>query len=145
MRTPRFRIKHLLLLTALVAVFCVALVNENEWLRATYVTCALASLFNAAVAAIFARGERQAFAVGYVVGSFLFALSAYAATVTLPFLLTMKLYDLMKEASIAPSDEHYWIITITAWAVITATSSGIIARTFHCRAQAERSADSAFP
>ena len=143
MRTPSFRIVHLLLLTALIAVFCVVLVNENEWLRATYVTCALGAVLNAAIAAIFARGERQAFAGGFIVGSFFFGVSVYAATVTLPYLLTARLLDWMQSASAAPSDDHYWIITTTTWVMLTASSSGLIARAWYLRVQAERCSNDA--
>ncbi len=138
MRPPSFTIVHLLLLTALIAVFCVTLVNENEWLRATYVTCALGAVLNAPIAAIFARGERQAFAGGFIAGSFLFGVSVNAAAATLPYLLTLRLYDWMKAASAAPSEEHYWIITTTTWVMLTAVSSGLIARAWYLRVQAER-------
>lgn len=138
MRTPHFRIVHLLLMTALIAVFCVVLVNENEWLRATYVTCALAAILNAAIAAIFARGGRQAFAGGFIVGSFFFGVSVYAAVLTLPYLLTERFYDWLQTASAAPSDDHYWIVTTTTWVMLTAASSGFIARAWYLRVQAER-------
>jgi hypothetical protein len=138
MRPPRFKISHLLLVTTLIAIFCVVLVKENEWLRAAYVTCALAALLNAANAAIFARGERQAYATGFMVGSGLFAVFGYAAPLTLPYLLTVRLYDWMKAASVAPDDEHYWIVTITGWAFLTAMSSGMIARGWYRHVQAKK-------
>ena len=65
----RYSLAELLLLTAAVAVFCVVLMNDNKWLRATYVTASLGVLLNAFIAAIFARGQRQAFALGFVVGA----------------------------------------------------------------------------
>jgi hypothetical protein len=143
MRMPRFRIVHLLLLTGIVAAFCVVLVNENEWLRATYVTGSLAVLLNAVIAAIFARGRRQAFAGGFVVGSFLFGLSCYAAPVTLPYLLTARLYDWMQATSVAPDDDHYWIVMATTWAMLMATSSGVVARGWHLHVQAGRGGEDA--
>src|SRR6187549_3777670 len=79
----RFSIAQLLLLTTGVAVFCVVLMNENEWLRATYVTIALGIVLNALIAAIFARGQRQAFSLGFIVGCLFFALATpYTTGVT---------------------------------------------------------------
>lgn len=116
-------------MTAAVAVFCVVLMNDNKWVRATYVTAALAIEMNAWIAAIFARGERRAFAVGFVVGTFFCLPTAYTAAFSLPYLLTLELQTLIKSTSTTPpSDEHFYVVMGVFWVALTATSAGYLAR-----------------
>jgi uncharacterized membrane protein len=140
-QTNRFSIAQLLLLTTGVAVFCVVLMNENKWLRATYVTVSLGVALNALIAAIFARGERQAYSIGFVVGIAFFGLAVYSAVFTLPYLLTMELHQWLK-ATVAspPSDEHFAVVTGVFWVMLTATTSGFVSRRWYARStEAEKS------
>lgn len=138
-RNRHWTLAQLMLVTAGVAVFCVVLLNENQWLRATYVTAALSAGLNALVAAILARGERQAFAIGFVAGVAFFAASALAASVTLPFLLTMELLEWLRSARpTPPSEEHFYIVTSVFWVLLTAISSGYLGRWWYRAAQAQK-------
>jgi hypothetical protein len=128
----RFTIAQLLLLTAGVAVFCVVLMNENKWLRATYVTASLVIALNALIAAIFARGEQQAFAIGFVVGTLFFGVAANGGIFTLPFLLTLELQKWITSFTTSPpSDEHFGVVMGIFWAMLTAASSGLLGQRWH--------------
>ena len=146
MLKTRFSLTELLLLTAGVAVFCVVLMNENKWLRATYVTASLGVLLNALIAAIFARGNRQAFAIGFVVGTLFCGPAAYSAAFTLPYLLSMELHTLLKQTvATPPSDEHFWIVMSVFWIMLTAASAGFIGRWWHRSTQMRQLAGSNEP
>ncbi len=65
----RFSVLHLIVGTAIAAVYCAALFNETPWWRATLGTITLAMLLNSALAAIYATGLRRVFAVGFLIGA----------------------------------------------------------------------------
>jgi hypothetical protein len=138
----RFSLVELLLFTAAVAVFCVVLTNENKWLRAVYVTAALGFELRALIISIFARGERRAFALGYIVGTLFCVPSAYAAAFTLPYLLTIELQTLLKNTvGSPPSDEHFAVVMVVFWVVLTGASAGYLGRWWYRYVQANRSAE----
>jgi hypothetical protein len=125
----RFSLAQLLTLTAAVAVSCVVLMNENEWLRAAYVTASLGILLNALIAAIFSRGQRQVFSIGFIAGAvFCGTAGLYSAGFTLPYLLSIELQKWIKQsASHPPSDMHFAIVMGISWTIATATMSGFLA------------------
>ncbi len=139
MHRTRYTIIQLLLLTMFAGFFCAVLMNDNEWLRATLVTAALGMGLNALLAAIFARGQRQAFAIGYVAGTVFFGLSINAYAVTLPFLLTVELRKWIEATSpTPPGEEHFVVIMSVFWITLTAIVSGRIGQAWHNRIQTER-------
>lgn len=145
MTTPKnsFTIAHLLLLTAGVAVFCVVLMNENKWLRATYVTASLVIALNALIAAIFARGEQQAFSIGFVAGILFFGVAANGGTFTLPYLLSVELQNwIASVVATPPSDEHFGIVLGIFWVMLTAFSSGLLGQRWHRSVAARRNSES---
>jgi hypothetical protein len=132
----RFSLAQLLMLTAAVAVSCVVLMNENEWLRAAYVTASLGILLNALIAAVFSRGERQAFFIGFLVGAvFCGTAGLYSAGFTLPYLLSVELHKWLKQSvSHPPSDMHFATVMGISWIMASAVASGCLA----CRWRAVR-------
>jgi hypothetical protein len=132
LRRLRFSIAQIFLFTIGVAVFCFILVTDNPWLRATYVTAALAIALQALIAAIFTRGERQIFAIGFVLGLVFAGASTPAASVTLPFLITIELHDWL-EAGMAtpPGEEHFMIVMTVFWVLLAATSSAFLSLVWH--------------
>jgi hypothetical protein len=141
-----FTIAQLLLLTACVAVFCVVLMNDNKWLRATYVTAALVIALNALIAAIFARGEKQAFAIGFVVGIAFFCVAANGGVFTLPYLLSVELQSWIASFSSAPpSDEHFGVVVGIFWALLTAFTSGLVSQRWQRLVATQRQGGSLSP
>lgn len=131
-RRLRFSIAQLFLFTVGVAFFCFVLVTDNDWLRAAYVTAALCLAFHAVIAAIFTRGERQIFAIGFVLGTLFAGAAIPAAGVTLPFLITIKLIEWIKQTMASPpSDEHFMIVMGVFWALLSATSSAFVSLAWH--------------
>lgn len=144
LRRLRFSIAQLVAFTVGVAVFCFVLVNDNEWLRAAFVTAALCAAFHAVIAAIFTRGERQIFAIGFVLGTLFAGASAPAAGVTLPYVITVKLAEWIKQTMTSPpSDEHFLIVMGVFWALLAATSSAFVSLAWHrvYQAKLEQSKD----
>jgi hypothetical protein len=135
-RQLRFSIAQILLLTASVAVFCFVLVNDNDWLLATYVTAALCIAFNAVIIGIFTRGERQIFAIGFVLGLVFTGASTPAASVTLPYLITIELHGWISQMSATPpKQDHFFIVMAVFWAMLAATSSACVSSAWYRRYQ----------
>ena len=125
------------LLTMAIAVFCVVLMNDNPWLRAALMTSAAGITLNAMIAMILARGERQAFSIGFVVGTVFFYLGAYGYEFMLPYLITVRLHELMKEIVVSmPDDDHFFLVMGTFWFLMTTFASGAIACRWYRSVQA---------
>ncbi len=143
-RRIRFSIAQLFLFTVGVAVFCFVLVTDNEWLRAAYVTAALGAAFHALIAAIFTRGERQIFAIGFVLGILFSGAAMPIAGVTLPGLITVELYKWISQAmATPPDDDHVMTVMIIFWVLLAATSSAYASLAWHrvYRARPEQNDD----
>ena len=110
--------------TVIIAVWSVALFNDNQWWRATLGTITMAMILNALLAAIFTQGERWAFSLSYFVGALFFSLGVYTYIASLPYLLTLKALELVKAyASSPPKDENFLIVAAIFWLQITCYSS----------------------
>ncbi len=133
-RTTRFSVFQLMLATVVFAVFSVALFNDNQWWRATLGTVTMAMILNALLASIFTKGERWAFSLSYFVGALFFTLGIYTYVVSLPYLLTVKAYELVKAyASNPPNEENFMIVATIFWIQVTCYSSGIVGRIWYRR------------
>jgi hypothetical protein len=138
-RKTRFSVLQLMVATVVIAVFSVALFNDNEWWRATLGTVTTAMILNALLAAIFTKGERWAFSLSYFVGAVFFAFGVYTYVASLPYLLTVKAYELVKAyASSPPNEENFMIVAIIFWIQITCYSSGIVGRAWYRKTLAEK-------
>ena len=67
----QFSLRHLLVAVASIAVACTALLNANVWWVGGIWLCTIGLLVLALLAAIFRRGERQAFWVGFAIAGWL--------------------------------------------------------------------------
>ncbi len=133
-RRTGYTILHLMLLTMLVALYYVALMTESPWWRATLMTLCLCLFLKSIVASIVTRGERQAFALGYMAATFFYLLSLYASmgVETLPFMLTQLLWAKMATlATSPPSDEHFYVVAGMFWAQFCAYTTAILARRWY--------------
>ena len=134
--SPTYTILHLMGLTLVVALFCMASMTESPWWRATLMTLDLCLFLNAIIAAIILRGSRQAFALGYSVASVFFLLSLYtlAAIETLPLLLTQQVWAwIVAYSTSPPSEEHYYIVAALFWAFACGYCGGIVAKRLHVK------------
>ncbi len=137
----RFSVKQLMVATVVIAVFSVALFNDNEWWRATLGTITMAMILNSLLAAIFTKGERWAFSLGYFVGAIFFTFGVYTYPASLPYLLTVKANEFVKAyASSPPSEENFMIVALIFWVQVTCYSSGIAGRFWYRRTLAEKTA-----
>lgn len=99
----QFTLRHLLVAVAFVAVGCAALLNANGWWVSGIWTCVVALLSLAALLAIFLRGQRQAFWIGFALVGWLTVLAAtdkvpaLTAARQLPQQLTGWLYQRLPE------------------------------------------------
>ncbi|MCG8651812.1 MAG: hypothetical protein MI861_18370 [Pirellulales bacterium] len=126
----RYTILQLMLFTVLVALYYVALVNESPWWRATLMTICLCLFLNSIIASIVARGERQSFALGYMMATFFYLFSLYASfgIETLPLLLTQSLWaNIVVMGSEPPSEEHFYVIAGMFWSQMFSFSGGALA------------------
>ena len=138
-RSTRFSVLQLMFATVIIAVWSVALFNDNQWWRATLGTITMAMILNALLAAIFTQGERWAFSLSYFVGALFFSLGVYTYVATLPYLLTLKALELVKSyASSPPKDENFLIVAAIFWLQITCYSSGIVGRAWYRRTLTEK-------
>ena len=138
-RNARFSVLQLMVATVVIAIFCVALFNDNEWWRATLGTITMAMILNALLAAIFTHGERWAFSLSYFVGALFFSLGLYTYVASLPYLLTLKALELVKAyASSPPKDQNFLIVASIFWLQVTCYSSAIVGRTWYRRTLAEQ-------
>jgi hypothetical protein len=143
-RKTRFSVLQLMFATVVIAVFSVALFNDNQWWRATLGTITMAMILNSLLAAIFTKGERWAFSLSYFVGALFFALGVYTYVVSLPYLLTLKALEFVKAyASSPPSDENFLIVAVIFWIQVTCYSSGIVGRKWYRRTLAEKASSAA--
>ncbi len=139
----RFSVLQLMLATVVIAVFSVALFNDNQWWRATLGTITMAMILNSLLAAIFTKGERWAFSLSYFLGALFVMFGAYTYVASLPYLLTMKSLEFVKAyASSPPDDENFLIVAVIFWIQVTCYSSGMVGRTWYRRTLADK-ADSA--
>ena len=140
-RKTRFSVLQLMVATVVIAVFSVALFNDNEWWRATLGTITMAMILNALLASIFTKGERWAFSLSYFVGAVFFTFGVYTYAASLPYLLTVKAYELVKAyASSPPNNENFLIVAVIFWIQITCYSSGIVGRAWYRKTLAENAA-----
>ncbi len=138
-RKARFSIFQMMAGTVIVAVFCAALFNENQWWRATLGTITMGMILNALLAAIFSNGERRAFSLSYFVGAVFFLPGLYTYAASLPYLLTITLMDLIGGyTSSGPKRENFLIVAGIFWMQITCLSSAMIGRVWYRRAIAEQ-------
>ena len=137
-RKARFSVLQLMFATVVIAVFSVALFNDNQWWRATLGTITMAMILNALLAAIFTKGERWAFSLSYFVGALFFLLGIYTYVASLPYLLTLKALEFVKAyASSPPEDENFLIVAGIFWLQVTCYSSGLVGRVWYRRTLAE--------
>jgi hypothetical protein len=140
-RKTRFSVLQLMVATVVIAIFSVALFNDNQWWRATLVTITMAMILNSLLASIFTKGERWAFSLSYFVGAVFFALGVYTYAVSLPYLLTIKAYEFVKAyASSPPNNENFMIVACVFWIQSTCYSSGVVGRVWYRRTLAEKAA-----
>lgn len=140
-RKTRFSVLQLMAATVVIAVFSVALFNDNEWWRATLGTITTAMILNALLAAIFTKGERWAFSLSYFVGAVFFTVGAYTYVASLPFLLTVKAYEFVEAyASSPPNEQNFMIVAVIFWIQITCYASGIVGRSWYRKTLAEKTA-----
>jgi len=138
-RKTRFSVLQLMAATVVIAVFSVALFNDNQWWRATLGTITMAMILNSLLAAISTKGERWAFSLSYFVGALFVTLGAYTYVASLPYLLTMKALELVKAyASSPPNDQNFQIVAVIFWLQVTCYSSGIVGRAWYRRTLAEK-------
>jgi hypothetical protein len=138
-RKTRFSVLQLMAATVVTAVFSVALFSDNQWWRATMGTITMAMILNALLAAIFTKGERWAFSLSYFVGALFFPISVYTYVVSLPYLLTIKAYEIVKAyASSPPNEENFLIVATIFWIQVTCYTSGIVGRGWYRRTLAEK-------
>lgn len=129
-----YGIVHLMLLTLVVALFCVASMADSPWWRATLTTLDLCLFLNAIIASIILRGERQAFALGYAVASVFFLMSLYTLVgiETLPLMITQALWTHMASISMSPPpEEHFYIVAALFWAFSCGYFGGMLAKRWH--------------
>ncbi len=132
--TARYTILHLLLLTVIVAFYYVALLTESPWWRATLMTISLCLFLQSIIASIITRGERQAFALGYMASTLFFLVSLYASfgIETLPYLLTQMLWTKIATVSTSPpSEEHFYIVAALFWSQTCSYTGGALSRRWH--------------
>ncbi len=129
----RFSVLHLIVGTAIAAVYCAALFNESPWWRATLGTITLAMLLNSALAAIYATGLKRVFAVGFLIGAIFFVLGIYSsiAEASLPVLLTTKLLEWLQALSIRIQEKNYLLVASIFWLQATCLASGYAAIWWH--------------
>ena len=138
----KFSIVQLLLVTTGIALFLVVLLNENEWLRATYCTVLLGILLHECVAAICARGERQYFSLGFVCCFPIYYISVFAYAVTLPYLITVKSYEVLEALTVnVPSEDHYVGVMSSLWVLLTSYTLGRLGQYWYRRRQLEAAAN----
>lgn len=140
----RFSVLNLMAVTVVTALFCVALFNDNQWWRATLGTITTAMILNALLAGVFMRGERQAYSLSYFIGAVFFATGVYTYSISLPYLLTVKVLELSKAfASHPPSDDNYYIVAAIFWLQVTCFSSAYLGRLWYRRRLGEQTMASA--
>jgi hypothetical protein len=123
-----------MLVTVVAAVFCAALFTDNAWWRATLGTVTMAMILNALLAAIFTKGERWAFSLSYFVGALFFTIGIYTYVASLPYMLTVKAYELVQAfASNPPNEQNFMIVATIFWIQVTCYSSGIVGRVWYRR------------
>jgi hypothetical protein len=135
-----FGLWELMIVMALVAVYCSGLFIQNEWVRASLGTITAASILNAMLAAIYSRGERRVFALSYFLGAVFFPVACYGYMASLPFLLTQKLYEICD--SLSPGSfkgENFWIVATVFWLQFSCTASGFLGLAWHRSTIAENS------
>ena len=113
-----------------IAMFCMGAMTESPWWRASLMTMALCLFLNAIIASIICRGQKQAFALGYMASSFFYLMALYAmlAIETLPLLLTQLLYGkIIIYCSTPPPEEHFYMVAGMFWAVACGYGGGIMA------------------
>ncbi|PHS08206.1 MAG: hypothetical protein COA78_12960 [Blastopirellula sp.] len=135
----RYSIKHILILVTLFAVFSAALMNESEWWRAWLATLTSGAVINALLCGIFSKGERRAFAIGYVVTAFYCIFSLYMVSVSIPYLLTKLLWEYVEMFSTSPPDEdHFYIVAGLFWGNLFAYCGALVALRWYRKTQAEQ-------
>ena len=135
-----YTILHLMLLTFVASLFCMAVTTESPWWRATLMTMDLCLFLNAIIAAIICRKAKQAFALGYAVSSVFFLLSLYTlgGIETLPYLITESVWTYIVTMSESPpSEEHFYVVALLFWAFVCGYGGGVLAtRWYHQRIRA---------
>jgi len=116
-----------MLAAVVVAIFCEALFNNNQWWRATLITITTGMILNSLLAAIFTNGERRAFSLSYFVGAIFFALGVQTYVVSLPYLLTVEVAVEALEwykayAPNPPDEENFSIVATIFWLQVTCYS-----------------------
>ncbi len=134
----RFSIVQLLCLMTVIALLVVVLMNENEWLFATYTTLLGGVVLSVLVTSICARGERQFFSLGFICCFPVYYISIYSYAVSLPYLLTVRLYEFLKSANVdMPSDDHFYIVMGSFWILLTSFGMGRLGQYWFRRTQEE--------
>ena len=137
-RLTRFSILQLMAAMIVLAMFFVALFNNNEWWRATLGTITMGMILNSMLAAIFARGERRAVSLSYFLGAIFFLLGIYSYIASLPYLLTLRLFEFLEANSATPPDsENFYIVAGIFWLQFTCWLSALIGRRWYRRTLAE--------
>lgn len=142
-RKARFTVLQLMAATVVIAVFCVALFTDNSWWRATLGTISMAMLLNSLLAAIFTHGERRAFSLSYFVAAlFFFSVGVYGHTVSLPYLLTLKAFEVLEaHGAHPPNKENFLIVAGIFWLQLTCYSSALVGRGWYRRAISAKASD----
>lgn len=138
----RFSIVQLLVLMTGIALFFIILMNENEWLFATYTTLLGGVVLGVLVTAICARGERQFFSLGFICCFPVYYISIYSYAVSLPYLLTVKFYEFLESANVdVPSDDHFLVVMGSFWIFLTSFGMGRLGQYWYRKTQEERQAN----
>lgn len=138
-----FSQKHFSIWTAMgwmsiAAVFCAAALTDNEWLRASLGSITSAMIVNAMLQAIFTRGEQRAFALSFFLGAVFFGPSLYTAIASLPYLLTMRLVEVLKSMGMlsgSDSQQNFLILATIFWLQFVCYASGFTGRYWYRRTQ----------
>ena len=113
--------------TIVIAVFSAALVHENEWLRAFLGTLTMGMILNAMLASIFSRGEIRAKSLSFFLGAIFFLFGLYSYIASLPYLVTIKLFEFLEASSTTtPDDENFFIVAGIFWLQATCHLSAMM-------------------
>ncbi len=133
-----FSILRMMVVTAIAAICFCAIAYESPWWRATLTTTAIGFIMSALIGTAILRGTKQAGAIGYAIGSFVYFVSLYTlfGLETLPMLITQKAYPfIVAITNNPPSEEHYYAVALVVWAIMCGYSGAFLARFLYWRTQ----------
>lgn len=135
----RFSVVHLLVLMTLIALFVFVLMNDNKWVLGGYSTLFSGIVLSILITAICARGEKQYFSLGFICCIPVYYLTVYCYPITLPYLITVELYELLTANSVkVPNEDHFIMVMTSFWLFVTSYGMGRLGQYWYRRAREER-------